>query len=66
IRDDVDLAPLQPDIIDGDDAGVEGGQVYIVSDFLEGPDLGQWLERHRPSWPEAARIAAAVADTEPK
>ena len=44
------------------DVGVDGGQVYIVSDFLEGPDLGRWLADHRPSWPEAARIAAAVAD----
>jgi serine/threonine protein kinase len=44
------------------DVGLEGGQVYLVSDFLEGPDLGRWLGDHRPAWPEAARIAAAVAD----
>jgi len=44
------------------DVGVDGGQVYIVSDFLEGPDLGRWLEGHRPSWLESARVAAAVAD----
>ncbi len=30
--------------------------------ILEGPDLGQWLKDNRPTWPEAARIAAAVAD----
>jgi predicted ATPase/class 3 adenylate cyclase len=36
--------------------------VYVVSDFLDGPDLGRWLEVNRPTWPEAARIAAAVAD----
>ena len=44
------------------DVGVHEGQVYIVSDYLDGPDLGQWLKDNRPAWPEAARIAAAVAD----
>ena len=44
------------------DVGVQEGQVYIVSDYLDGPDLGQWLRDNRPAWPEAARIAAAVAD----
>ena len=40
-----------------------GGRAgFIVSDFLEGPDLGQWLDGKRPSWQEAARIVAAVAD----
>ena len=42
--------------------GMHEGQVYIVSDYLDGPDLGRWLRDHRPAWPEAARIAAAVAD----
>ncbi len=44
------------------DVGVHEGQVYIVSDYLDGPDLGRWLRDHRPPWPEAVRIAAAVAD----
>ena len=44
------------------DVGYESGQVYIVSDYLEGPDLARWLEGHHPSWPESARLAAAVAD----
>jgi serine/threonine protein kinase/predicted ATPase len=57
------LAQLShPGIVAVHDVGVEGGQVYIVSDFLEGPDLGRWLEKNRPSWQAAARIAAAVAD----
>src|SRR5262249_57694256 len=38
------------------------GPVYLVSYYLAGPDLGQWLRDTRPRWPEAARIAAAVAD----
>jgi serine/threonine protein kinase/predicted ATPase len=44
------------------DFGREGGQVYLVSDFLDGPDLGRWLRDHRPAWAEAAGIVAAVAD----
>ena len=57
------LAQLShPGIVAVHDVGLEGGQVFIVSDFLEGPDLGQWLDGKRPSWQEAARIIAAVAD----
>jgi class 3 adenylate cyclase/predicted ATPase len=57
------LARLRhPGIVTVHDVGVQEGQVYIVSDFLDGPDLGRWLADHRLSWPEAARIAAAVAD----
>ncbi len=44
------------------DVGIHEGQLYIVSDYLDGPDLDRWLRDNRPSWPEAARIAAAVAD----
>src|SRR4029078_1387258 len=57
------LAQLrQPGIVAGHHVGMHEGQVYIVSDYLDGPDLGRWLRDHRPAWPEAARIAAAVAD----
>jgi serine/threonine protein kinase len=57
------LAQLRhPGIVAVHDVGVQDGQVYIVSDYLDGSDLGRWLRDHRPAWPEAARIAAAVAD----
>jgi class 3 adenylate cyclase/tetratricopeptide (TPR) repeat protein len=57
------LARLRhPGIVAVHDVGVHEGQVYIVSDYLDGPDLDRWLREHRPGWPEAARIAAAVAD----
>src|SRR5262245_60029076 len=57
------LAQLRhPGIVAVHDVGVHAGQVYIVSDYLDGPDLGWWLREHRPAWPEAARIVAAVAD----
>jgi class 3 adenylate cyclase len=57
------LAQLRhPGIVAVHDVGVHEGQVYIVSDYLDGPNLGHWLREHRPAWPEAARIAASVAD----
>jgi predicted ATPase len=57
------LAQLRhPGIVAVHDVGMHEGQVYIVSDYLDGPELGRWLREHRPAWPEAARIAAAVAD----
>jgi class 3 adenylate cyclase/predicted ATPase len=57
------LARLRhPGIVTVHDVGVHEGQVYLVSDFLEGPSLEQWLQGNRPAWPEAARVAAAVAD----
>jgi serine/threonine protein kinase len=51
-----------PGIVAVHDVGLDVGQIYIVSDFLDGPHLGQWLEVERPAWAEAARIATAVAD----
>ena len=51
-----------PGIVTVHDVGVHEGQVYIVSDYLQGLDLSEWLKRNSPSWYEAARIAAALAD----
>jgi predicted ATPase len=57
------LAQLRhPGIVAVHDVGVQEGQVYIVSDYLDGSDLGRWLRNHRPIWSEAALVAAAVAD----
>jgi serine/threonine protein kinase/predicted ATPase len=57
------LARLRhPGIVAVHDVGIHEGQVYIVSDYLDGPDLDRLLRENRPAWPEAARIAAAVAD----
>src|SRR5262245_54248464 len=57
------LAQLRhPGIVAVHDVGVQEGQVYIVSDYLAGPDLGRWLRGHPPAWPQAALVAAAVAD----
>jgi class 3 adenylate cyclase/predicted ATPase len=57
------LARLRhPGIVTVHDVGMQEGRVYIVSDYLDGPDLDRWLEDNRPAWPEAVRIVAAVAD----
>src|SRR5262249_54583136 len=44
------------------DVGGHEGRGDNVQGFLDGPSLGDWLGANRPSWQEAARIAAAVAD----
>jgi class 3 adenylate cyclase/tetratricopeptide (TPR) repeat protein len=57
------LARLRhPAIVAVHDVGVDGGRLYIVSDYLEGPDLSVWLRDNRSIWPDAVRIAAAIAD----
>src|SRR5262245_12813589 len=57
------LAQLRhPGIVAVHDVGVHDGQAYVVADYLDGPDLGRWLRENRVTWPEAVRIAAAVAD----
>jgi class 3 adenylate cyclase/tetratricopeptide (TPR) repeat protein len=57
------LARLRhPGIVTVHDVGVHDGQVYIVSDYLEGPDLGRWLQESHPAWPESTRVVADVAD----
>ncbi|HWO01471.1 MAG TPA: protein kinase, partial [Blastocatellia bacterium] len=57
------LAQLHhPGIVAVHDVGVQGGEVYIVSEFLSGSNLGEWLGSNQLSWLEAARIAAGVAD----
>ena len=57
------LARLRhPGIVTVHDVGVHEGRLYLVSDYLDGPDLGRWLRENRVDWPEATRIAAAVAD----
>ena len=51
-----------PGVVTVHDVGTSDDGVYIVSDYLEGSDLGRWLRANRASWQEAVRIVAAVAD----
>ena len=58
------LAKLNhPGIVAVYDVGIdEEGQCYIVSNYLEGESLDEWLERSRPTWQQSAQIAAVIAD----
>lgn len=57
------LAQLRhPNIVAIHDVGVHEGQFFLVAEYLDGPDLGRWLRERRPSWAEAATVAASVAD----
>jgi len=57
------LAQLHhPGIVAVHDIGVHEGEVFIVSDYLEGADLRSWMRDNRASWPEATRMAIAVLD----
>ncbi len=44
------------------DVGVQDDQCYIVSDFVTGSSLRDFLKRQRPTWQDSARIVAALAD----
>jgi len=57
------LARLRhPGVVAVHDIGLHEGQVFIVSDYLDGPDLAKWLQKNSPAWAEAARLAADVAE----
>lgn len=57
------LAQLtHPSIVTVFDVGVEEDACFIVSDYLEGGSLKDWVDRNSPSWQEAATIVAALAE----
>lgn len=57
------LAQLKhPGIVTVFDVGVEGGRCYIISDLVDGTSLKDWLRDHRPTFPQAVDVVAAVAD----
>jgi len=57
------LARLRhPGIVTVHDVGLQDNQIYIISDYVQGTNLGQWLREHPPGWKESVRIVAAVAD----
>src|SRR5262245_31966267 len=51
-----------PGIVTVFDVGEQKGQIYLVTDLVEGMSLSAWLKKQNPSWQEAVRIVAAVAD----
>jgi serine/threonine protein kinase len=57
------LAQLShPNIVTVFDVGVDDGLCYLVADYLEGQNLGDWLKHQTPDWQETVRIVAAIAD----
>jgi serine/threonine protein kinase/tetratricopeptide (TPR) repeat protein len=57
------LAQLHhPGIVTIFDVGNDAGLSYMVSDFVAGTSLHEWLKLQRPTWQETARIIATVAD----
>jgi serine/threonine protein kinase/tetratricopeptide (TPR) repeat protein len=57
------LAQLShPGIVTVYDVGTHDGHCYIVSDYLEGESLQDWLNEHQPDWQEATRFAINIAE----
>jgi tRNA A-37 threonylcarbamoyl transferase component Bud32 len=56
-------APLQhPHIVTIHEVGTEGGLPYIVSDFVEGQSLAEWLKSHAIRRGEAVHLAIKIAE----
>jgi len=51
-----------PGIVPVHEVGRDGETVYIVSDYVEGSTLGQWLGMQQLSPREAAQLCARIAD----
>ena len=57
------LARLKhPGIVTVYDVGVQDGRCFIVSDFVAGTSLRDWLRDRKPTPEQSAEIVAAVAD----
>ena len=51
-----------PNIVSVHEVGRDGDAVYIVSDFVRGITLGDWLTGQHPTSREAAELCAKIAD----
>jgi sigma-B regulation protein RsbU (phosphoserine phosphatase) len=57
------LAQLKhPGIVTVHDVGVHEGACFIVSEYLDGPNLNRWMQDRAITWQEGATIVAALAD----
>lgn len=57
------LAQLtHPSIVTVFDVGIANDACYIVSDFLDGASLSEWLPIHTPNWQTTAKIVATLAE----
>jgi WD40 repeat protein len=63
VREARSVAKLRhPSIVSVYEVGKAEGVPFLVSDFVEGVTLADWLSSHRPGPRKAARLIAAVAD----
>ncbi len=51
-----------PNIVAVHEVGRDDNTVYIVSDFISGANLAEWIESNPPTPREAAELCATVAD----
>ncbi|MBX7169069.1 MAG: serine/threonine protein kinase [Pirellulales bacterium] len=51
-----------PGIVGVHEVGRDGAQVYIVSDYVDGPTLAERIEQRPPSVREGAHLASQLAD----
>ncbi|NNE93995.1 MAG: serine/threonine protein kinase, partial [Verrucomicrobiales bacterium] len=51
-----------PNIVTVHDLDFNDEGCYVVSEFIDGPDLNRWMQDNFPTWQESARMIAAVAD----
>ncbi len=51
-----------PGIVPVHEVGRDGDTVYIVSDYVEGATLREWLSQQQPTPREAAELCAKIAD----
>ena len=51
-----------PHIVSVHEIGRDNNNVYIVSDFVQGANLADWLGGQRPSFREAAALCVTIAD----
>ena len=51
-----------PHIVQVHEVGREDDRVYLVTDFVEGQDLADWLQEHQVTPREAATLCATLAD----
>ena len=50
-------------IVSVHEVGVEGDTIYIVSDFIEGVSLDQWMKDQKPTHDEIATLCAKIAES---
>jgi tRNA A-37 threonylcarbamoyl transferase component Bud32 len=51
-----------PDIVAVHEVGEDRGRAFIVAEFIDGLNLRQWLDQHRPKPREAAELTAQLAE----